>query len=142
VIRYALSCSNHHQFEAWFRSSEIYETQRAAAEIACPNCGSTDVDKALMSPAVSTAKKKDAVKLAANTTREADLREAVRKLRAHIVENSEYVGDRFAEEARKIHHEETEKRGIYGEATPDEARSLVEEGIEFAPLPILPEDRN
>ena len=142
MIKYALACSQGHQFEAWFRSSEAYDAQRAASDIVCPTCGSVEVDKALMRPAVSTAKRKDAVKLAANTARQTELKDAVKKLRAHIVENSEYVGDRFAEEARKIHYEETEKRGIYGEATSEEARGLIEEGIDFAPIPMLPEDQN
>lgn len=142
MIRFALRCAAGHDFEAWFASSATFEAQREAGEIACPVCGGVEVEKALMRPAVATARGREELTLAAHTSREAEMRAAIRKLRDEVTRNSEDVGDRFADEARKIHYEETEHRGIYGRATPDEARSLAEEGIAFAPLPVLPDDHN
>jgi hypothetical protein len=143
MIRYSLVCPETHEFEAWFAGSDAYEAQRAAGKVACPVCGSTSVDKALMAPAVSTSRRKDSVRLSANMPESPkDVVALMRKLRQHITENAENVGPRFAEEARKIHYDEAEKRGIYGEASPDEARALIEEGIEFHPLPVLPEEHN
>jgi hypothetical protein len=109
-------------------------------------CGATRVEKTIMAPAVKGTKKKDAqpekVQLAAVDPRETALRAAVKELRQKRTESADYVGDRFAEEARKIHYREAEPRGIYGEATGDEAKALADEGVEFHPLPTLPEDRN
>jgi hypothetical protein len=141
MISFSLSCSQGHAFEGWFGGSEAFETQRTRGDIACPVCGTSDVEKALMAPAVATARRKESVRVAAHVA-EADAIEMVRKLRKHLTDHAENVGDRFAEEARRIHYDEVEKRGIYGEATADEVRSLVEEGIEFQPLPMLPEDQN
>jgi hypothetical protein len=147
MIRYSLVCPEGHDFEAWFAGSEAYEKQRAGGTVACPVCGSTSVDKALMAPAVSTSRKKESMRLAANMPAGAEpepkaVAAMLRKLRDHLTANAENVGPRFAEEARKIHYNEAEKRGIYGEASPDEARALAEEGIEFHPLPMLPEEHN
>jgi hypothetical protein len=163
VIRYALSCAGGHSFEAWFSGSDAYEEQRSASMITCPECGSTAVGKALMAPAVSTSRKKprlspqkeeaapaaghssaqqESVTLTANVAGDGEAVALLRKLRKHLVENAEYVGSKFAEEARRIHYNESKRRGIYGEATPDDAQSLAEEGIEFHPLPLLPEDHN
>jgi len=146
VIRYALTCENGHRFESWFAGSQAFDTLRAANAVLCPECGSSTVEKALMTPQVSTARKKDAkkdkVRLAANHAMRAEAMVAMRKIRDHVTENADYVGDKFPEEARKIHYEEAEPRGIYGEATTDEAEALVEEGIEFHPLPVLPEEQN
>ena len=142
MIKYSLSCDSGHPFEAWFASSDAYEKQSAAGTLLCPVCGSAEVDKALMAPAVATSRKKDAVRLAANVPEHKEMIAALRKIRNQMTENADYVGPKFAEEARKIHYNETEKRGIYGEASSDEARSLAEEGIEFHPLPVLPEDHN
>jgi len=143
VIRYALNCNSGHDFEGWFASSDAYEAQQAKGSIACPVCGSTSIGKGLMAPAVSTSRKKDSVRLAANVPeQQQELAAAVRKLRQHLTANADYVGPKFAEEARKIHYNETEKRGIYGEASSEEARALAEEGIDFAPLPMLPEEHN
>lgn len=141
MIRFSLSCSDGHDFEAWFASSDGFEAQKVRGDIYCPVCGSQLVEKALMAPAVSTSRKRESLRVAAHVA-EADMVGAMRKLRKHLTENSENVGDRFAEEARRIHYDEAEKRGIYGEATSDEVHSLVEEGIEFHPLPGLPEDQN
>ena len=146
MIRYALGCENGHQFESWFGDSKAFDTLQAADAVLCPECGSASVEKALMAPQISTARKKDAkndkVRLAANHGMQAEAVAAIRKIRDHVKENADYVGDKFPEEARKIHYEEAEKRGIYGEASADEANALAEEGIEFHPLPILPEERN
>jgi hypothetical protein len=142
VIRYSLNCPEGHAFEAWFADSSAYEAQKAKGIVACPVCGSADVDKALMAPAVSTARKKDSVRLAANVPEQEDTVAVLRKLRKHLTDNADYVGPRFAEEARRIHYNEAEKRGIYGEASREDARALAEEGIEFHPLPMLPEEHN
>lgn len=142
MISYSLSCERGHAFDGWFSSSSAFEAQRAASEIACPLCGSTAVEKALMAPAVSTSRKHDPMRLTANVPERKEAVEMLRKLRSHLTENADYVGPKFAEEARRIHYNETEKRGIYGEASSEEARSLVEEGIEFHPLPTLPEEHN
>ncbi len=147
MIRYTLCCANGHEFETWFRSMADFERAVAAGEAACPVCGDTSVEKALMAPAVagthkSETGKEERVKLAAPDPRQQAMREAIKTLRKQVTENADYVGDRFAEEARKIHYREVEARGIYGEATGDEAQALADEGIDFLPLPSLPEDRN
>ena len=135
MIRYTLRCDRDHEFEMWFRSSADYERVAGATE--CPVCGSSEVGKAIMAPAVAGTKKKgEAIQLAAAPDpRQQMLRQAMRDLRKKVTENADYVGDRFAEEARKMHYNEIEARGIYGEATGEEAKSLIDEGIEFAPLP-------
>jgi hypothetical protein len=142
MIRYSLSCVSGHNFEGWFASSEAFDNQKAHGSVTCPACGSIDVDKALMAPNVTTSRKKDSMRLAANVPDRQEMVATLRKLRQHMTENAEYVGPKFAEEARKIHYNETDKRGIYGEASSDEASALAEEGIEFHPLPVLPEDHN
>ncbi len=146
MIRYALTCENGHRFESWFGDSQAYDQLRAAEAVLCPECGSAAVEKALMTPQVATARRKDAkkdkVRLAANHAMQAEAVAAIRKIRDHVTENADYVGDKFPEEARKIHYEEAEPRGIYGEATGEEAKALDEEGIEFHPLPVLPEEQN
>lgn len=158
MIRYSLRCKNGHEFEAWFRSGADYDKGVGSA---CPVCGSKKVEKALMAPALArsanvgkvgtpeksekpeAAKKPDKVTLAAAPDpRLKAMREALREIRRHVVENAEHVGTRFAEEARKMHYDEIEPRAIYGEATGEEAQALAEEGIEFQPLPSLPEDQN
>jgi hypothetical protein len=142
MIRYSLSCEAGHPFEGWFGSSESFEAQKADGSLSCPSCGSTMVDKALMAPAVATSRKKESMRFAANVPDHQEAVAAIRKIRKHLTENADYVGPKFAEEARKIHYNETAKRGIYGEASPDEAKALADEGIEFHPLPVLPEDHN
>ena len=142
MISFSLRCAEGHAFEGWFGSSDEFESQRASGRIACPVCGDTDVEKALMAPAVSTARAEEGLPVAANVAAEPEMTGMLRKLRRDLTENADYVGPRFAEEARRIHYDEVEKRGIYGEATKDEVRSLAEEGIGFHPLPVLPEDHN
>ncbi|WP_436639497.1 DUF1178 family protein [Microbaculum sp. FT89] len=148
MIRYSLICEQDHEFEGWFKDSASFDKQVKAEAVACPACGSTTVSKALMAPAVTGTKKKgaqapaEAVPVATSDPRHAELIDTLRQLKKHVVENSEYVGERFAEEARKIHYEEADKRSIYGEASLEDAKSLIDEGVELHPLPILPEDKN
>ncbi len=148
MIRYSLQCDNHHEFVAWFKSSADFDRQAKRKLVTCPDCGSTKVSKALMAPNVATSRAKATEVPVANpeataaADRKRELLALLRKLRSEVEKNADYVGPRFAEEARKMHYEETDKRGIYGEATLDEARELHDEGIEFYPLPRLPEDQN
>jgi hypothetical protein len=151
MIRYQLQCNNDHQFETWFSDSAAFESQVRQGLVLCPECESPQVEKAIMAPNVGmkgNRKPELAPFKAANTDAAqqtpsfAELRAVMRRMREEVEARAENVGPRFAEEARKIHYEETDARGIYGEATPDEAQSLQEEGIEFYPLPRLPEDHN
>jgi hypothetical protein len=145
MIRYTLNCDKAHSFEAWFRDSTAYEDQRKNGAVTCPACGSSEVSKALMAPAVKGSKKKaeaETVPLATADPRKAEVVEALRRLKQHVMANAEYVGERFPEEARKIHYEESDPRAIYGEASVEEAHKLIEEGVEVAPLPVLPDERN
>ncbi|MGQ7794289.1 DUF1178 family protein [Faunimonas sp. B44] len=146
MIRYSLVCAGRHEFEAWFGSSGAFDAQRAAGHVACPICGSLEVEKALMAPSITTGRKGSEGRAEQTSPAHGPDRkqmiEAMKKVRNQLIANADYVGDRFAEEARKIHYEEAEKRGIYGQATPEEARGLIEEGVSFAPLPVLPDDAN
>ena len=154
MIRYRLKCEKRHEFEAWFADSAAYDRQAKRREISCPRCGNTRVEKALMAPSVARRSRrrrapKPAEQAAGQEQPEThrlaahgELATAMRKLRTEIETKSEYVGPRFSEEARKIHYDEAPARGIYGEATREEAQALAEEGIEFFPLPPLPEDHN
>jgi hypothetical protein len=141
LIRFSLSCEHSHEFEGWFRSNEDFDVQRKRSLVECPVCGSHKVEKALMAPAVSTGRKREKVALAMNEQQRAAMAQ-IKALTAKIRENADYVGDKFAEEARKIHFGESDPRGIYGEATTEEAKSLVEDGVAFMPIPVLPDDQN
>jgi hypothetical protein len=141
VIRYSLICDNDHKFEAWFRSAGAYDEQQARGVVACPICASTGVDKAIMAPSVSRAGS-DKVSLSIGHPEHRQLREAMVALRKKVTSEADYVGEQFADEARKIHFKEVEPRGIYGEATRDEVAGLIEDGVDFVPLPHLPEDQN
>lgn len=141
MIRFSLHCDHEHEFEAWFRNNDDFATQQKRGFVECPVCGSHKVEKALMAPAVSTGRKKEKMALAMNAEQQAAMAQ-LKALTEKMRENADYVGDKFAEEARKIHFGETDPRGIYGEATPDETRSLAEDGVEFMPIPVFPEDRN
>lgn len=138
MIKYQLECDKDHQFAGWFQSSDAFDKQVKRKLVECPNCGSKKVHKALMAPNVSTSRKKSETSPVAR----AELMQAMRELRSKVEENAEYVGPRFAEEARRIHYKETADKGIYGEASLAEAKDLLEEGIDFMPLPLLPEDQN
>jgi hypothetical protein len=142
MILFSLRCNHDHEFEAWFRSGEDFEKNGAE----CPLCGSAKVEKAIMAPALGSSArhgKDDRQTLAtAPDPRKKAILEALKEMRKQVTENADYVGTGFAEEARKIHFNEVEARAIYGEATSDEAKALIEEGVEFHPLPNLPDDRN
>jgi hypothetical protein len=146
MIHYELICKSGHGFDCWFSSSVGYEQQRKARAILCPHCGTTEIDKQIMAPNIgkkSNSKPEPRQALYGGADSQGKvLIEKLRELRKHVETHADYVGDRFAEEARRIHYKETEERGIYGEATAEDARSLIEEGIEVHPLPPLPEDRN
>ncbi len=130
MIRFALRCANAHDFESWFRSAEAFDRLQAAREIVCPDCGSAEVGKAVMAPNVA----------AAQPPHEAadPRREMLARLRREVETKSDYVGRDFPAEARRIHEGEAERRSIWGEARPEEARALVEEGVPVAPLPFMP----
>ena len=141
MIVYSLNCSEGHAFEGWFKDSAAYDAQAADGKLVCPICDSREIEKAPMAPSLpsSVGERKTAV-TAPNELRK--MRQFMTGLRKYVEENAEYVGPNFPEEARKIHYGESEKRSIYGEASPAEAKELHEEGIEFHPLPILPDDQN
>lgn len=142
MIRYSLTCENAHEFEGWFSEGADFDRQVATGFLTCPVCHSAAVSKLLMAPSVSTARKKDEMQTLAM---DAMRREALEKLKeavAAVKANSEDVGKQFPEEARKIHYGEADARGIIGQATFDEAQALLEEGIEIAAIPVLPEDVN
>ena len=128
MIVYSLSCAEGHEFEGWFRDSAAYDEQAAQKKLVCPVCETRHVEKAPMAPAVSGTKSSAPEEMR-------KMRQFVTGLRKHIEANADYVGPKFPEEARKIHYGETDERHIYGEATVKEAKELVEDGIDVAPLP-------
>jgi hypothetical protein len=164
MIRYALICERGHQFESWFQDSSAFDKQVRRGLVSCPQCSSAKVQKAIMAPHLSaTAKKQPApiqpsaeapAKVAeapANPTpapvamispQEREFRAKLKELRDHLAKNADNVGEKFPEEARKMHYGEIEHRSIYGVASPDEAKELSDEGVEFHPLPVLPDERN
>lgn len=147
MIHYDLICDQGHDFDGWFRDSAAFDAQAAGGLLSCAVCGSAKVEKQLMAPGIpaKSNRKSDAPQamLAGPVDpRLGQLIEMVREMRKHVEANAEYVGGRFVEEARKIHYEEAEHRGIYGEASPEDAKSLIEEGILIHPLPRLPEEGN
>ena len=139
MIRYALTCEKGHGFEAWFGSADTYDEQAEAHAILCPACGSAKVNKAPMAPYVAKRREERPTPAPAEQPRSYAM---LRKLRAELTANSDYVGPKFPEEARKIHFDEEPSRAIHGEATPQEVQELDEEGVPIFPLPRLPEDRN
>ena len=157
MIKYSLFCENEHDFEAWFSNSAEYASQDKRALVSCPYCGSTKINKALMTPSIPNRQSKnlkqfdnepqitpDQTLTTADKMPEkfSQVLNQMREMRTHIQKNSEDVGKNFAEEARKIHYGETKKRGIYGQASQKEVEGLVEEGVEVLPIPALPEDQN
>ncbi len=161
MIRYSLVCNKGHDFESWFADSAAYDKQAKRKLVSCPLCGSAKVEKAIMAPRLAGSKKR-ASKMEAPSTppetpmpaqdtpapvamvspQEQEFRAKLKELREHLTKNADNVGAKFPEEARKMHYGETEHRSIYGVASPEEATDLAEEGIEFHPLPVLPEERN
>lgn len=155
MIRYDLRCAAGHGFDGWFRSSDDFDAQGARGLLACPVCGSGDVQKALMAPAVRLKAAAGPVEapspeprpevpqpVALVDEREAKLRAMLREIRAQVTANSEDVGDRFPDVARKMHAEEIEKRTVHGRASAEEAKALADEGIEIHALPGFPDDLN
>ncbi len=155
MIRYALRCERGHEFESWFQSSSAYDAQSKRGLVTCPHCDSAKVEKAIMAPRVASKRRSKHVEapVAAPapdaapqqlvmSPQERELVTKLKELRDHVVKNADNVGKKFPEEARKMHYGESESRAIYGEATPEEAKALAEEGVEVAPLPVLPGDRN
>lgn len=143
MIRYDLKCDGDHRFDSWFPSGEAFEGLLARGLVACPVCGSAKVEKALMAPSVRPGRKAAAAPPAeaeATALRQPrnEMEEALAALRRQVEENSEYVGMNFAAEARKIHAGNAPERSIYGEAKPDEARKLIEDGVPVVPLPFMP----
>jgi len=165
MIRYALACSKGHTFDSWFQNSAAYDKQAKRGLVECPLCGDSKVEKALMAPKLSGTKKRGRPSMPASmpapapeaapaiasetpapvamvSPEEHEFRAKLKELRDHLTKNADNVGRKFPEEARKMHYGEAENRSIYGEASPQEAKDLHEEGIEFHPLPVLPEERN
>ncbi len=147
MIKYSLICKQQHAFEGWFSNSADFDKQKKRGLVTCPFCDTPSIEKSLMAPAVSTQKsmvpnETEAVTNAPVTKEYSDAINKIREIRDQVQANSENVGNNFPEEARKIHYGEAEKRGIYGEASPDDVKELVEEGVEIVPLPVLPEDKN
>jgi hypothetical protein len=164
MILYTLVCANKHTFDSWFPSSGAYDKQAKRGLVSCPVCNSAKVEKTIMAPSLGRASGRSAAApepapaaepaaiaptapeakapLAMMSPSEREFRAKLKELREHLTKSADYVGGKFPEEARKMHYGEIEHRSIYGEATPDDAKALHEEGIEFHPLPILPDDRN
>lgn len=138
MIRFVLLCGRDHEFEGWFKSNAAFEEQVAASQVGCPACGDTAVRKAVMAPAVARAGERLPAAVDAAPVGPPSPREMLRKLREHVEKNFDHVGDRFAEEARRIHHGETERRDIWGRASLAEAKELHDEGITVRPLPEPP----
>jgi hypothetical protein len=160
VIRYNLVCDQRHGFESWFASSAAYDKQAKRGLISCPLCGSAKVEKAIMAPRLARTDKGGPIiapaeeaapgpapaevptPVAMISPQEREFRKKLKELRDHLTANAENVGKKFPEVARKMHYGEAEHRSIYGEATAQDAKDLHEEGIEFHPLPVLPDERN
>jgi hypothetical protein len=160
MIRYTLRCDQSHSFESWFQDSAAYDQQVKRKLVTCPVCGSAEVEKAIMAPRIVGKKSRESAPVPARVetaapaetpatestslmmAQERELRAKIKELRDHIVKNADNVGERFPNEARAMHYGDKEHRPIYGEASPEEARALIDEGVEVSPLPTLPEDRN
>ncbi len=140
MIRYALVCPHAHEFEGWFGSSTDYDDQSARGLVQCPVCNSLEVKKQIMAPAVTGTKR--SATPAPNQPTRTMVMEAMGRIRKHVKDNFDYVGDTFAKEARAIHEGTSEDRGIYGEAKPEEVRALHEDGINVAALPPDPTELN
>ena len=162
MIRYALACAKGHAFESWFQNSAAFDKQVKRGLVTCPVCNSAKVEKSIMAPRVSGAKKRGdeppappppapatpspapdvPAPVAMVSPQERELRGKLKELREHLIKNADHVGKKFPEETRKMHYGEIEHRSICGEASPEQAKELHEDGIEFHPLPILPDEWN
>jgi len=138
MIRYALACDQGHEFEGWFGSSSDFDDQQARGLLECPACGSAAVRKQIMAPSVAGTKAQGAGPSGATPEMREMMMHAAQAVRRHVEDNFDYVGDAFASEARAIHEGRSEERGIYGEASGQEVRKLVEDGVPVAPLPPKP----
>lgn len=134
MIRYSLKCPDNHSFESWFKSAEAFDSLLAGGMVTCPECGASKVEKAMMAPQVRASRKAATAPEAAPDPRA----EAMRELRKQVEANADYVGDKFASEARAMHLGDAPERSIYGEARLDEAKKLIDDGIPIAPLPFAP----
>ena len=148
MIRFALKCANGHGFESWFASSEKFTELVSAGHVTCPECDSASVSKELMAPPVRSSRKRaakgearDDTSKSMATATDPEIADAIRKLKAHVEENSDYVGDRFVKEARAMHEGTVPQRSIHGEARSDEARKLIEDGVPALPLPFIPRQK-
>jgi hypothetical protein len=163
MIRYSLVCERKHDFEIWFKNSADYDKQSKRGLVTCPSCGSEKVEKALMAPSLGRGTRKGSTEIAVPAAmpaveapapveskapvammspQEREFRTKLKELRDHLTKNAENVGGKFPEEARKMHYGDIEHRSIYGEASPQDAKELADEGIEFHPLPMLPDEHN
>jgi hypothetical protein len=159
MIKYALVCDKGHDFESWFADSAAFDKQAKRKLVACPLCNSTKVEKAIMAPRLATSKQRKGdvtlplpeapaalpeapAPVAMISPAEQEFRSKLRELRDHLTKNAENVGATFPEQARKMHYGEIEHRSIFGMASPEEAKDLAEEGVEFHPIPVLPDERN
>jgi hypothetical protein len=157
MIRYTLICEKRHEFESWFADSGAFDKQAKRKLVNCPQCGSAEVEKAIMAPSLAGKRRREprpeqsvapsppapeTSPVAMISPQEREIRTKLKELRDHLTKNADHVGAKFPEEARKMHYGEIEHRSIYGEASPQDAKDLAEEGIEFHPLPILPDERN
>jgi len=150
MISYDLKCIHNHVFEGWFRSSRDYEDQRGKRQVACPVCGSADVAKAVMAPAVAAKGNRagnieapSSVAMASGSADQAKLEAmlgALAQAQAEMLEKSQWVGDKFAERARAMYYGEAEQAPIHGTTNAREARAMIEEGVPVAPLivPVAP----
>lgn len=146
MIRYTLKCENDHPFESWFQSADAYQSLASAGMLECPGCGSSTVEKTLMAPGVSTSRNKSAEPIERPnpsaqpvvSAPDPKMAEAMSKLRKHVEENSDYVGQNFAKEATAMHLGDTPARSIYGEVAPADAKRLAEDGVPALPLPFIP----
>jgi hypothetical protein len=163
MISYSLCCERGHHFDSWFQDSAAYEKQVKRGLVSCPVCESTKIEKAIMAPRIARKRRGEAPAPPSETPAEApattpaavqsapmplmsaaerELRSKIKELHEHIAKNADHVGNKFPDEARKMHYGESKPRPIYGEASPKEAKELIEEGIDITPLPVLPDDRN
>lgn len=143
MIKYALKCTEGHGFESWFQSADAFESLRKAGHVSCPACGATRVEKALMAPKLAPKMAQDGAPrrpppAAKAALEDPDVATALKRIKAEVEANSDYVGDRFASEARAMHLDEAPPRAIHGEAKPEEAKALVDDGVPIMPLPFRP----
>ncbi|HMR31777.1 MAG TPA: DUF1178 family protein [Geminicoccaceae bacterium] len=138
MIRFGLVCGQGHEFEGWFRNGESFESQAASGDLSCPTCGDSSVQKAVMAPAVARSSRAEVLPPDPRRLALAQMMQMARKVQEHVEKNFDNVGERFPEEARRIHYGDAEHRDIYGKATGEEAQALRDEGIGISQLPMLP----